>query len=365
MTIKKVNGSMIEVPVKDVEEIVFTETGTDEENEKEKLPSYLTKEYEKTLADVRAAAGADGIIILYANDLHFSYPGSGYHEKALVEPITHMFQAMYNFEKDLSPNLILLGGDYIQLPKLSDGQTKEMGFRTLDYVNSWMGRFTSPRFMLMGNHELNYTGDGTGYGMTVDEFYAYSQQHFVNDGTVVEVGDSHQVFYMDNFKSKIRYIFLSTPSVGYSHLRQDVETALYTVPEGYSVIIGNHFSGNFYTGATPTPFNAVKDVLDWVKTSEVDFIAWLGAHCHADMTFMHDGMLAISCLQSGAWTPEQSADGVKYEHKAGTATETSMTIYVIRKDLGKIYAKRFGLGRDREINYNNTSGEAGAVVWSD
>ena len=342
-----------------------SEEGTSEASNQRVFLNDITIEYEKTLSSAIDVAGNDSIFILYANDLHFSYPGSGYFEKALVDPITHMFQAMYNYDKALSPNLILLGGDYIQLPKISEGQTKEMGFRTLDYVNSWMGRFTSPRFMLMGNHELDYTGDLSGYGMTVDEFYSYTQRRYVDDGTVVEVGDSHQVFYMDNFKSKIRYLFLSTPSVAYSHIKTDIEKVLYTVPDGFSLIIANHYTGPDYANNTSTLYNPVKDVLKWVKDSGVDFIAWLGAHNHADMTFTQDGLVAISCLQSGAWTPGVSGDGVKYEHKNGTVTESSMTIFVIRKDLGKIYVKRFGLGRDREINYNSTSGATGEVIWSD
>lgn len=345
--------------------VFCSKDGANEGPIKEARSNIIAKEYEKTLSNVREVLGTDSIIILYANDLHFSYPGSGYFENDLVDPITHMFQAMYNFEIDLSPNLILFGGDYIQLPKVSEGQTKEMGFRTLDYVNSWLDRFTTPRFLLIGNHELDYTGDMSGYGMTVDEFYAYTQQRYVADGTVVEVGDSHQVFYVDNFKSKIRYLFLSTPSAAYTHVKSDIEKVLYTLPDGFSLIIASHYTGPDYANSTSNLYNPVKEVLGWVKDSGVDFIAWLGAHNHADMTYTQDGMVAISCLQSGAWTPGVSGDGVKYEHKNGTVTESSMTIFVIRKDLGKIYVKRFGLGRDREINYNSSSGQTGTVRWSD
>jgi hypothetical protein len=365
MVVNKADGSVIAIDVDEIDQIFFREKEDNDTIERESLPDYLLEEYQKTIDEARQAAGENGIIILYANDLHISYPGSGYYEQKLIPPVTHTLQAMLNMEKDLSPNFVLLGGDYIQLPLVSQGQTKEMGFLTLDYVNSWMNRFNTSRFMLIGNHELNYTGNNTGYGMTVDEFYEYCQQRYVNNAMVIEVGNSHQVFYTDDVSSNIRYLFLSTPTVDYSQLEEDIMSVLTSMPDNFSLIIANHFTGNDYAGNESELYYSVKQVLDMVKQSGVDFIIWIGAHNHADMTYIYDDMVAISCLQTGFWTSGVSGDGVKYEHKEETDTESAMTIIVVRKDLGKVYLKRFGLGRNREINYNRNSGEIGETIWSE
>ena len=328
-------------------------------------PDYLKEEYEKTLEDVRQVMDDSSIVVLYATDLHFSYKGSGYAEKALFNPIKNMFQTMKRFEMDLHPNLIFLGGDYIQLPTVSEGQTKEMGFRVLDYVNLWLNLFDSPKFLVIGNHEINYTGNNTGYGMTIDEFYEYTQKDIVESGIVNEVGYTHKLFYYDDEKGKTRHIFVSTGSVDYNDIVGELVETVKGTPEGWSAIAYNHYVGRDYNFEEPVFYNPLINVMRKIKETNVDFVGWMGAHNHADVCYVLDGNVGISCLQSGAWTPGMSQDGVKYNHVAKTSSESAITIFVIRKDLGKIYLKRWGLGRDREVNYNSHSGSVGLVSWSD
>ena len=328
-------------------------------------PKYLEDEYKKTVEDVRQVINDSAIVILYATDLHFSYKGSGYAEKALFNPIRNMFHTMKRFEIDLKPNLIFLGGDYIQLPSIADGQTKEMGFKVLDYVNLWINRFFSTKFLIIGNHELNYTGNNTGYGMTVDEFYDYTQKDIVNAGIIKEVGATHKLFYYDDATAKTRHIFVNTPTTEYNDIADEIIEVTQKVPAGWSVIAYNHYVGRDYNFETPVFYNPLKTIIQRIKATDVDFIAWFGAHNHADVCYVQDDMVGISSLQSGAWTPGTSEDGVQYNHSYGTPTESAVTIYVIRKDLGKIYVKRWGLGKDREINYNSKSGNVGLVNWTE
>jgi len=328
-------------------------------------PDYLKEEYQKTLDDVREVMDESSIVILYATDLHFSYKGSGYAEKALFNPIRNMFHTMKRFENDLHPNLIFLGGDYIQLPSISDGQTKEMGFKVLDYVNLWLNQYNSPKFLVIGNHEINYTGNNTGYGMTVDEFYEHTQKDIIESGLIKEVGSTHKLFYYDDIQGKVRHIFISTGSVEYSDISDELINTVQNTPEGWSAIAYNHYVGRDYNFEEPVFYNPLVNIMKRIQNTGVDFIGWFGAHNHADVCYVLNGNVGISCLQSGAWTPGMSQDGIKYNHVARTSTESAITIFVIRKDLGKIYLKRWGLGRDREINYNTQSGPVGLVNWSD
>ena len=324
-------------------------------------PSYLREEYDKTIADVKAVADSSSCIILYACDLHFSYPGSGYAEKALLPPIVNLFLSIKKAEEDLHPNLIFLGGDYIQLPRLEEGQTKEMGFQVLDYINQWLDQYQSRHFLIAGNHEENYTGDRTGYGMTLDEFYASSQEKYVESRDISEVSDNHQVFFLDDQSSKIRFVFLNTTSPEYSSLKEGLQQTLKQTPSDYSVLVFNHFIGSDYNGLEPQPYQSVMNAMDWIKQSGVDFIGWIGAHNHADVCYVYNGKVGLSCLQSGLWTSGLSQDSIRYEHQLSTKDEIALSVLVINKKAGKIHIMRMGLGKDREINYNTQSGNVGLV----
>ena len=83
------------------------------------------------------------------------------------------------------------------------------------------------------------------------------------------------------------------------------------------------------------------------------------------MCYVWDGMVALTCLQSGLWTPGLSQDNVRYEHQLKHKDEIALSVLVINKKTGKIHIKRMGLGHDREINYNNLSGEVGLVKYTE
>ena len=349
-----------EDPIKVIEKVEQSDTEIED-----LYPAYLRTEYDKTITDVKAISDSSCCIILYATDLHFSYPGSGYAEKALLPPIVNLFLSMKRAEADLHPDLIVLGGDYIQLPLSKEGQTKEMGFQNLDYFNSWMNQFESPKFLLIGNHEENYTGDGTGYGMTTEEFYDYTQKRYIDGHSMNEVGQSHQLVYLDDNRLKIRFLFLSTPSPSYSPLKEEMDTLLHHTPNDYSVVVFNHYAGRDYDGQEPQPYQPVREAMEWIKASGADLIGWIGGHNHADMCYVWDGMVALTCLQSGLWTPGLSQDNVRYEHQLKHKDEIALSVLVINKKTGKIHIKRMGLGHDREINYNNLSGEVGLVKYTE
>ncbi len=327
-------------------------------------PSYLVGEYQKTLADIRVSSTPESAIILFATDLHYSYLGSDYYEYELMNGINNMFHTIQRMSLDLSPDLCVYGGDYVQLPLPEEGLTKEMGFRTLDYQSQQMQRIGIPQFLVIGNHETHYSGNANSVGMTEDEFYEYIQRQYVDNGTVRLAGTSKKLFYRDDAKTKIRYLFISTPDQNFLPLYNDLTTVCENAPEDYSLMVFNHFANYREEGQTKV-YDTVEKCIDHIKQTGKELIAWVGGHNHADMSSVHNGTLVVSCLQSGYLTSKISEDGMKYEHRTNHCTESALSAITIRKDLGKIYIKRMGLGRDREFNYNTNSGAIGLTQWTD
>ena len=158
---------------------------------------------------------------------------------------------------------------------------------------------------------------------------------------------------------------LSTPSPDYASLREDMDSLLDETPDSLSLIIFNHFTGDDFSGVDPLLYHPVRGVMEQIKHSGVDFIGWIGGHNHADMCYVWNGMVALSCLQSGLWTPGMSQDSVRHEHLLKHKDEIALSVLVINKKTGKIYVKRMGLGKDREINYNSLCGEIGLVKYTE
>lgn len=320
---------------------------------------YLETEYQKTLFDVESIENDSSSTIMFATDLHYSYPGSNYNEKGLLTGIHNMFASMARFSKNINLNLCVFGGDYMQLPL--EGLNKEMGYKNLDYLNLWMDSIQCTKFPIIGNHELHFSGDGNSTGLTLNEFYNYSQKRYIDNSSITIADTCKQLFYFDDAKGKIRHVFISTGSCDYSAIKQSLKNVLKTIPTDFSLIVYNHFTGDCYGENDGSLYTQVEECLDYIKDSGVNFIAWIGGHNHADMCYTYKNMIVISCLQSGFWTSGTSQDGIKWEHQLNFETESAFSVFVVRKDLGKIYLKRFGLGNDREFNYNTISGNVGLV----
>lgn len=337
-------------------EDVFNENPND-------FPSYLEKEYNDFYNSILGITFSESSLVLFATDLHHSYNGSGYNVLLLGNGVNNIFKTAYKFTKKNNCDLFVLGGDYMQLPLPGEGQSKEMGISNMEQLNRWMGYISCPIFPIMGNHELNYAGTGEGFGLSYEEFYSLCQKQYIDEGIVKNADDNFQLFFRDDVSKGIRHIFLNTGAPDYSMVKDDLAILLNSTPDDMSVLIYNHFTGTDFSEGKADLYDEVKECLDIVKNSGVDFIAWIGGHNHADMCYTYRDMLVISCLQSGFWTSGCSQDGLIYEHVANSSNESALSAFIIRKDLGKIYLKRFGLGNDREFCYKTLIGNVGLVSY--
>lgn len=320
------------------------------------LPSYLREEYDKTKSKVRNLVFNNCPVFLFATDLHFSSVDQGPSNRR--KTMESLFNAINRFSTDVKCDVFVLGGDYMGLPRYGTGQTKEMGFHNIEDLFFWSKDMRSPRFFIMGNHEYNYEGTGKGFGMTEVEFDSVCTKKIIEDGFIHETKNS-KLYYYDEVNTRMRYLFLNTWWPNYGGMKEELINLLKATPEGYSVIVFNHFSGaSASNGGEIT--KAVSIVLDWIKETGVDFVAWIGGHNHADMSYVHNGMLVISCVPSiYSVLTDVGYDGIKYKRTFGNDGETAFSAFVIRKDIGKLFLVRYGFGNDRVFNYNTISGEVG------
>ena len=85
------------------------------------------------------------------------------------------------------------------------------------------------------------------------------------------------------------------------------------------------------------------------KSNEV--ICCINGHTHKDAHGITDnGILLISSQNAGIQDGEDE-NGNPVSKTKGTETETAIDIFTIDRKIKKVFATRYGAGKDREFNY--------------
>jgi predicted MPP superfamily phosphohydrolase len=349
-------------------------------NTTSEIPSYYTEEYSLTLNAVQSVATDKSFTVVHATDLHFDNIETSYTSK----PIANMFKAISKLSKEYPLANVVMGGDYMQPPTPN---TEQFGIDVLMMLNRWMSNIDAPKIAIVGNHEESYSGADkvpptwqvTNFGLTYEQSYAYMLKKYEKQPSIKKA--NNVVFYMIDEENEVMYLYLSTyyqSYINYDDIKNGIDMAIAKNTSNYPIIVFNHYSGHLdyatidrYNAGTATLqelidsyyiYQGVKNCIDYIKdTKGQEIIAWIGGHCHGDWTMVHNDTVVIANLQSGILSASWSQDGTKSNHTADTANETAFSVLTINKELGKIYLHRFGLGNDREINYNNVSGRVGLV----
>ena len=310
----------------------------------EKLPAYLNDEFSSTLNTItEIIQNKNNVTVIgVMTDLHFSSSGSGFYENDLRTGVFNAAKALAMMTKEIPFNIVAFLGDYMQLPNKDGGQTKEMGISNLMDVNKMLSEMNAPAMAISGNHEGNYTGDGTGFGLTDSDVYNYLLKKYILANKAVRHNND---YYVDDTSSMIRHVFIDGRIMSEDEntkewLKNSVSSDL---PNGYSIIVYSH-----YSMSDTAVLSYVKDYIDAIIQGGHTPILWIGGHWHADRHGTYNGCLVISLLQSGLWSPEPSEDGTTYKHTVNTATESAFTVFVVDKNSKKVNLIRFGLGNDYE-----------------
>lgn len=289
------------------------------------------------------------IFVGFITDLHFSSKGSDYKENLLRKGVFNSLHAMSELTEKYNFSLVVMGGDYIQLPQPSSGrQTYQQGVDCVTDVVNFSEKMNAPTFRLRGNHEVTYSGGNEGYGMTSADFFRYSTSK--SDAVFQLDGERNWAFYDDEM-SKIRYVFLDVvyDKVEKAQLKWLEEKVVATIPDGYSVMVFSHVP--LANMGTRTGNNTYKNAITSMEGNGHDVIACVSGHIHSDWHKQEDGILYVTTLQAGFLTSKESEDAVVYEHKRNSREESAFDVIAIDKKRKKIHFVRFGLGKDRDYDY--------------
>lgn len=345
------------------------------------MPEYIKTEYSETLEKVQALQGSDTFSFAFITDLHFCNEDATYDaatKATLRDGVQHSMAALAKLSKEYPLATVVANGDYTQLPST---HTKQMGIDCIMDINRWMADVHCPNFALCGNHEYSYSGnplDSSNFGLSRSEIYNYLSRRYVT-GEVRKAAE--RVYYQIDDADGVVFVFITTTgacatlgvSISTSGIEDDLKAGYDTVMAanagGYPYILFSHYSNNLPSGSTAARVNPnIGYTIDYFNAAGT-VLFYVGGHVHSDWALVHSSggksTLVVSCLQAGAWTNEQSQDGVTYSHVAGTATESAFSVFTVNRLAGQVHCTRFGLGRDRTINYNATSGTVGAVTYSD
>ena len=320
------------------------------------IPSFYKEEYVDTINKVQALQGEGTNSFAFITDLHFG------DDKYTYLPIQRMMKTLGIFSKEFPLSVVVSGGDYMQLP---DPNTKQMGIDQIMKFNNWMSYMDCPRVAIAGNHEESYMGydltapswQTTNFGLSYIDVDNLLLKKYATSFGVTKNG-IYTMFTKDSV-NKLFYLYISTfeRNYGKEEIDREIFSALANNTDKFPIIIFNHYSVYREQGVNI----GIKNLVDKIKGKGYTIAVWIGGHCHADWSFVYNETLFISCLQSGILSSMNSEDGETYKHVYETDKESAFTIFTINQKLGKLYATRFGLGIDREFNYNTISGTIGKV----
>lgn len=314
-----------------------------------KYSSYLEDECRRVNALMDRYKKDSCVFVGFITDLHFSSKGSGYRENLLRKGVFNSLHVLSELTEKYNFSLVVMGGDYIQLPQPSSGrQTYQQGVDCVKDIVSFSYKMNAPTFRLRGNHEVTYSGGTEGYGMSSADFFRYSTSK--TESIFQLDGERNWAFYDDKL-SKIRYIFLDVvyDKVEKSQLKWLKEKVIPTIPNGYSVMFFSHVPLADFGDRTGN--NTYTEAIKSVEKSGHDIISCVSGHIHADWHKIESGILYVSTLQAGFLTPKKSEDGIVYKHKRNSSEESAFDVIAIDKKKRKIHFVRFGLGKDRDYDY--------------
>lgn len=319
--------------------------GKKDGSDTDSLPSYYKSEYEMTRKTVEShqMMSTDTFTIGFMTDLH--YAPDNY-----KEGVFKTMSAMARMSRELNFSLVALGGDYQQLNAYSADSMGESAYRQLgiDCITDAMRGISecdAPSAVLMGNHELHYSGVSTDVGLTEAQFTQICSKKYASRArTLMKDGN----WYMDDPTNNVRYIFINSISAyGNEAVPESVRTWLNEITHtDLDIVVLCHFGVSHYGEGMNTYTTAVSAINAMHKKP----ILWICGHNHADCHKVFGTTLIVSCLHSSQLSGGVSEDGINYTHAIGTATESAFTAITVDRTHKKVYCDRFGLGKDREYS---------------
>lgn len=328
------------------------------------LPSFYVTEYDDTIHKVQQLAlnSSDSFAFGATSDLHFCTEDSQFSDTEkdkLRSGVIRMMKAFGKFSRQFPLATTMIIGDYAYF---FDNTVKQNDVDNLMEINEWMTKFDGPKIVLRGNHEYKYSGDESGIGLDIDEFYDICSKKYVR-GKIEKI--SKTVYYQIDDVDGVCFLYINAlyAPVLNSQLSTEIRAVMAKNTSSYPYIISTHYGmENKQSGQNVYTVQGVKDVIDFVKTEGGSIIAWIAGHAHSDWHDVYNNTLIMVTEAAGYYSTKVSEDGQTYSKTLNTANESAFSIYTVDKEMGKLYCTRFGAGADRVYHYNDHSGAIGSAT---
>ena len=248
------------------------------------LPSFYVTEYDDTIHKVQQLAlnSSDSFAFGATSDLHFCTEDSLFsntEKDKLRSGVIRMMKAFGKFSRQFPLATTMIIGDYAYF---FDNTIKQNDVDNLMEINEWMTKFDGPKIVLRGNHEYKYSGDESGIGLDIDEFYDICSKKYVR-GKIEKI--SKTIYCQIDDVDEVCFLYINAlyAPVLNSTLQAEIRAVMAKNTNHYPYIISTHYGmENKDNGQNVFVVQGCKDVIDFVKTEGGAIIAWIAGHAHSD-----------------------------------------------------------------------------------
>ncbi len=342
----------------------------------ESVADYVLEEAKEVSDKVIANRSVNSLVLLMATDIHVSP------NETVREAIKHMGQGMNEIRNHITPDAVVLLGDYNYG---TEPVSKEQGIEDMKLCRKYVSDATKgiTTLWLNGNHDYyTVSKDTHEYRISDDMVYA-----LVGSNTTNTVADTQNVGrnygYVDFEKQKIRLIYLNTTDInGIDYTSHSISTAQLqwfkeilldlsdrADEENWGVIVCSHIPLFDNTNASTILGNFVDKTNDFANV-KANLIGVFHGHIHnfkvTEKQTNKGNIIKYICIPNAVpgrenpYTTEdyqeldESGNPVSYPKTQGTAEDTSFNAVIIDKDNKAIRAICYGAGYDRVIEYDIT-----------
>lgn len=327
-------------------------------NSSESIESYYETELATTISSVKAVQTEPCLTFALVTDVHYDSVD------------TVVFPNTVKNIKALSDEIRLDG--ILCLGDMTDGDgTQSVTTARLDTVMTLLHNAELPIYFTSGNHDCNAYGSNS-YYFTTAQMYQY--YYTLSDNNVFFDSDSYGISYYKDFDNyNIRLIALdatnsdsgSTPHYKYSASTTTwfVNTAIATVPDGYSVMLITHLSptaSHNWNSTVPSNASSVLTAINSFISDGGTIFEFIG-HSHSDYSFDDPYLeIATHCnkmdySEDHEVTEDEGSNfptgAMQWAGTYGDATEDCWDVVVIKPKSRTINMIRFGRGEDRSFTY--------------
>lgn len=350
-------------------------------------PSYVVAEANNVARTIMRLPSEHTVTFAVISDAHVNY-GDVYAENTQTA-VRHAAAAIDIIASQVGVDFMVNLGDnlYGANTNVDDAENEQLILNKIIF-----DAFRShPNFRLVGNHDANLYDaciptshiyamngkyndfDDTGVtpmrGFGYKDFSGYklrviglNTSDYINDKGGFGMSDEQKVWFMKALDLSDKADGAEWKTLILSHFPLDYPSGDYNTPADVTAILTAYQTG--------TAVNIDAGSYDYAAKNVAHIIANIHGHVHNfSRGIMSTGILRVSTPNTCFYNNGAAGDGISdylpneiYDKIAGTAEDTTVTVYSIDLINKVIYSVNYGAGYDREISYDGTEPKASYSV---